>query len=61
MCAESRYGSIVDPLADKVLLISAFVSFVIVGLLPRWVVIIVVVRDIIIVSGVILYHWLMGR
>lgn len=61
ICAESRYGSIVDPIADKALLISAFVSFVIVGLLPRWVVIIVVVRDIIIVAGVILCHRLMGR
>ena len=32
--ALSRYGAIVDPLSDKALLISAYVAFVIVGLLP---------------------------
>ncbi len=61
MGAESRYGSIVDPLSDKAMLTGAFVSFAVVGVLPWWVVTIVVVRDVIIVSGAVLCHRLLGR
>lgn len=58
---ESRYGSIVDPLSDKTLLISTYVGLAMVGLLPWWLATIVVVRDVIIVSGAIVYQWLCGR
>ncbi|WP_299788672.1 CDP-alcohol phosphatidyltransferase family protein [uncultured Shewanella sp.] len=59
--AVSRYGAIVDPISDKVLLISVYVSFAIVELLPWWVAIIVVIRDLLIVCGALLYHWQFGR
>jgi cardiolipin synthase len=58
--ATSRYGSIVDPLADKVLLGSAYTSFAVVGLLPWWVALIVVLRDLVIVAGALAYHWRYG-
>jgi cardiolipin synthase len=59
--AESRYGAIVDPLSDKALLISAYVAFAIVGLLPWWVAVTIVTRDVLIVCGALAYHWLFGR
>jgi cardiolipin synthase len=49
-----------DPLADKILLVSIYVSLGIVGVLPRWLVILVVFRDLMIV-GAVLLSWVMGR
>jgi cardiolipin synthase len=59
--AESRYGAIVDPLSDKALLISAYVAFAVVGLLPWWVAVTIVTRDVLIVCGALVYHGLFGR
>ncbi len=59
--AVSRYGAILDPISDKVLLNSVYVSLAIVGLLPWWVALIVVIRDVLIVCGVLLYHWQFGH
>ncbi len=56
----SRYGSTIDPLADKVMLVGTYVSFALVGLLPWWVATIVVVRDLIIITGALTYHLLFG-
>lgn len=61
MHAESRYGAIVDPLSDKTLLISTYVAFALVELLPWWVAAIIVTRDVIIITGAIVYHWQFGR
>jgi cardiolipin synthase len=52
-------GSYLDPLADKALLVSIYVTLGINGQVPRWLVILVVSRDIMIVGGVIL-AWLLG-
>ena len=59
--ATSRYGAIVDPLSDKAVLSGAYVSFALVGLLPWWVAIVVVGRDVFIVCGALAYHVLFGR
>ncbi|HIG43118.1 MAG TPA: CDP-alcohol phosphatidyltransferase family protein [Gammaproteobacteria bacterium] len=59
--AMSRYGAVIDPVCDKVMLIGIFVSVWMVGLVPWWLAFIVVVRDFIIVSGALVYHWLYGR
>ncbi|MGR5148035.1 CDP-alcohol phosphatidyltransferase family protein [Photobacterium alginatilyticum] len=59
--AISRFGTIADPLSDKAMLISAFIAFAIVGLVPVWVAVIVIVRDVIILVGAIAYHCLFGR
>ena len=59
--ALSRYGAVVDPLADKALLVSAYISFAVVGLLPWWVAVVVAARDLVIVSGALAYHRLCGR
>lgn len=57
----SRYGAIADPLVDKTLLISVYCCLMIVEVLPWWVFVIIVARDVIIVSGAFVYHWLFGR
>ena len=63
---KTRLGAIMDPLADKMLIGSAFVSFSIVtGLpvymkMPVYVPIIVISRDVIILLGVVMIYLLTG-
>src|SRR3984885_9241103 len=56
----SELGALLDPLADKALLVSIYVALGIWGAMPRWSVILVVSRDIMIVSAVIV-SWLFGK
>nr|WP_082364235.1 CDP-alcohol phosphatidyltransferase family protein [Rhodopseudomonas palustris] len=56
----SELGALLDPLADKALLVSIYVSLGIWGAIPRWLVILVVSRDIMIVGAVIV-SWLFGK
>jgi len=58
--ATSEFGAYLDPLADKALIVSIYVALGISGALPRWLVILVVSRDIMIVGAVML-SWLMGN
>lgn len=44
----SDFGTFLDPLADKVLVLSAFICFSLLGYFPFWMVIIVVLRDVVI-------------
>lgn len=57
---QSRLGSILDPLADKLLLVCTYVAMSYVGLIPVWLVIAAFVRDIVIVMGVLAYHHFIG-
>jgi cardiolipin synthase (CMP-forming) len=54
-------GGYIDPLADKALLVSVFVTLGHEGFIPSWLVIMVVFRDVMIVSGAILYQILFGN
>jgi cardiolipin synthase len=56
----SELGAYLDPLADKTLIVAIYVSLGITGAIPRWIVILVVSRDLMIVAAVIL-SWLMNR
>lgn len=58
---ESRFGSILDPVADKLLLLSTFIFLGWFELLPFWLIVVAVVRDIIIVTGAITYHYVFGK
>ena len=51
---RTELGAYLDPFADKALLVSIYVSLGMLKFLPAWLVILVVTRDILIVSGVIL-------
>ena len=57
----SRLGSILDPLADKLLLISSFVALTWLGLIPLWLTTVVIARDLIIVVGGVAFHYLIGK
>jgi len=57
---RTTLGAYLDPLADKALLVSIYVSLGLVGHLPNWLVILVVSRDVMIVGAVIL-SWVMER
>lgn len=51
---RSDLGAYLDPLADKALLVSIYVTFAVIGEIPVWVAILVVSRDVLIVGGVLL-------
>jgi cardiolipin synthase (CMP-forming) len=57
---RSELGALLDPLADKALLVSIFVTLGVWGAIPRWIVILVVSRDIMIVGAVII-SWLFEK
>jgi cardiolipin synthase len=57
----STLGSILDPIADKLLLVVTFLSLGYLALVPSWLVVAVLGRDIIIVTGAITYYVLIGR
>src|SRR4029077_19462309 len=56
----SELGAYLDPLADKALIVSIYVALGIAGALPISLVILVVSRDIMIISGFML-SWLIGK
>jgi cardiolipin synthase (CMP-forming) len=56
----SELGAYLDPLADKALIVSIYVALGVAGALPIFLVILVVSRDIMIISAFLL-SWLVGR
>jgi cardiolipin synthase len=58
--ARSALGAILDPVADKALLVSVYVTLAAIGVLPDWLAILVVFRDVVIVGG-ILVLWVLGQ
>lgn len=53
---RTRLGTLLDPLADKLLLTSSFISLAMLHLVPSWLVILVVSRDIILLLGTVVAH-----
>ena len=56
----SELGAYLDPLADKVLIVSIYVALGVTEAIPRWLVILVVSRDLFIVGGLML-AWVLGN
>ncbi|MEI6413798.1 MAG: CDP-alcohol phosphatidyltransferase family protein [Pseudomonadota bacterium] len=54
---QSHLGGLLDPIADKVLLVSALLVLGGIGLLPTWLVVLAVLRDLVIVGGALVYHY----
>jgi len=54
---QSRLGGLLDPLADKVLLVSSFISLALLGLIPVSLMALVILRDLIIVTGALIYNF----
>jgi cardiolipin synthase (CMP-forming) len=57
----TRLGAVLDPLADKMLLISGFVTLSLIHLVPSWVTILVVSRDVILMLGTAVAHFTDSR
>jgi cardiolipin synthase len=57
---QSRIGGLIDPLADKLLLVSVYACLASLQLIPVWLVLVVVGRDLVIVSGGVAYNLLVG-
>lgn len=58
--SRSALGAMLDPVADKALLVSVYVTLAGIGVLPDWLAILVVFRDLVIVGG-ILVLWVLGQ
>jgi cardiolipin synthase len=56
----TELGAYLDPLADKAMIVSIYIALGIADALPRWLVILVVSRDIMIVSAIML-SWLIDK
>jgi cardiolipin synthase len=57
----SRLGAILDPLADKLLMTSVYIVLALLGHFPWWLTALVIGRDMLIVSGGLVYHYLIGQ
>jgi cardiolipin synthase (CMP-forming) len=53
---RTELGAYLDPLADKLLLTAGFVTLAVLHLIPLWIVIVIVSRDVIITIGTLLVH-----
>jgi cardiolipin synthase len=58
---RTSLGEFLDPLADKTMLVSAFVTLGYLALIPFWLVSLIIVRDIIILTGALAYHLMTHR
>jgi cardiolipin synthase (CMP-forming) len=52
---KSPLGALLDPLADKLLMGSSFITLSIYRLIPPWLTVIVLSRDVVLVLGVVLF------
>jgi len=52
---RTTLGAYLDPIADKLLLASAFVSMAVLKILPSWVAVIVITRDVLIIMGIAIF------
>jgi cardiolipin synthase len=56
---RSELGAFLDPAADKILLVTVFITLACLKLVPLWLMAAAVTRDAIIVAGALLYlHWI---
>ncbi len=56
----SRLGAILDPIGDKLLMVSSYLVLGWQGILPCWLVALVILRDVVIMAGTVLYRALIG-
>lgn len=57
---RTELGAYLDPLADKALLVSIYITLAAIGVVPIWIAVLVVSRDIMIVGAVII-SWIMDN
>jgi cardiolipin synthase (CMP-forming) len=57
---QSELGAVLDPAADKLLLVTVFITLAYMKLVPPWLMAAAVARDVIIVLGALLYRYWVG-
>ncbi len=57
---QSRLGALLDPIADKLLVTGMFVTLAIIGLIPVWLTVVVILRDVVIFGGALAYNYLVA-
>jgi cardiolipin synthase len=55
---QSRLGGLLDPLADKLLLMSSFLVLSATGLVPVWLLMAAICRDLVILGGAMYYNFM---
>lgn len=58
---DTRLGAFLDPAGDKLLVAWSFGTLAFLGYIPVWLAVIVILRDVIIVAGSFIYHYLVAR
>jgi len=58
---QTHLGAYLDPIADKLLVITSYVMLGLIGGIPLWLAVIVVVRDILLVVGYLAIYFLVGE
>lgn len=53
---SSRLGALLDPLADKLLMLATVLTLTWLGLLPLWVTVPILLRDVVIFGGAVAYY-----
>lgn len=56
----TELGKVLDPLADKLLLVTVFIMLAVIGHTPWWLAAVVVARDVVIGAGATIYHRVFG-
>ncbi|MCY4655186.1 MAG: CDP-alcohol phosphatidyltransferase family protein [Gammaproteobacteria bacterium] len=58
---ETEFGSFIDPMADKVLCGGLILILALASLIPLWITVLVVLREVVIVGGAFTYQYLFGK
>ena len=58
---NTRLGAFLDPAGDKLLVAWSFGTLAFLGYIPVWLAVIVILRDVVIVAGSFMYHYLVRR
>lgn len=54
---EGWLGGVLDPLADKFMMLCCYLVFAVQGIVPNWLLILILARDVIIITGATIYHF----
>lgn len=56
----TRLGALLDPVADKLFIVTIMLVFGFKGFLPWWIVLLIFGRDLLIIGGAVVYRWVTG-
>jgi len=55
---HTRFGALIDPVADKLLVAGAFITLAYTQHIPTWLAVVVILRDVVIVTGATAYNFI---